>query len=177
MSLPEIYYLREILDYDPISGDLTWKVKKANRITHGMKAGCVDKNGYLRVTINYKLLMVHRIIWALHYGDWPHGDIDHINHNRADNRLCNLRNVTRQENLKNISLSNKNKSGHIGIRERKKLGKETVYEANIVVDGRNIYLGRFNKKEEAIKARKDANHLYGFHENHGKLLEQPQSSS
>jgi hypothetical protein len=102
---------------------------------------------------------------AMTTGHWPNGDVDHINGDRQDNRICNLRNVTRSENCMNSSISKRNKSGVLGVcwtsRERKWL-------AQIQHNGKNIHIGSFDVLEDAKAARLNKEKELGFHENHGK---------
>jgi hypothetical protein len=105
---------------------------------------------------------VHRLIFALHNGRFPNKDIDHINHNRSDNRPENLREVDKAENNKNYSKYSNNSSGITGVSKK---GKK--WQARIQVDKKPIYLGVFNTIEDAASAREEALTSYGFHRNHG----------
>lgn len=105
----------------------------------------------------------HRILWALHYGEWPE-NIDHINGNGLDNRISNLRSVPQSVNTKNMRLSKRNKSGVIGVAWIPRLKK---WEAKLSSGGKFVYLGLHSKKEDAIAARLEANAQHGFHANHG----------
>ena len=100
-------------------------------------------------------------------GPIPQGKvIDHLNHVPWDNRLPNLRMTTQLSNTRNNKRSSRNKSGVTGVMWREKEGK---WLASIIVGRKRIYLGRFIDKDEAIRVRKEAEKLYGFHENHGKV--------
>jgi hypothetical protein len=87
------------LRYDPGTGKITWKIPGRKRRI-GEQAGTWS-NGYIRIHFNRKLYAAHRIAWYLHYGRWPTGEIDHINRNRKDNRIENLRELTRAQNSLN----------------------------------------------------------------------------
>lgn len=111
-------------------------------------------------------MYVHRIVWIMHNGEIPFGmHIDHINHNRKDNRIQNLRLVTNGENHKNTKLYSRNSSGVCGVSFSKWHNK---WWARINVDGKFINLGMFDDINSAIEAREKAEKFYGFHENHGR---------
>jgi len=157
--------LKKILDYNPETGTLIWKVKSAYNTKVGYAAGYLNKsNGYIIIMIDGMNYRAHRLAWFITYCAWPKREIDHINHERADNRIVNLREVSRQENNKNMSKAKNNKSGVTGVHWDKARDRWT---AKIQMEGKAIYLGRFIDKFEAICARKSANNKYGFHENHG----------
>ncbi|WP_446719173.1 HNH endonuclease signature motif containing protein [Halocynthiibacter sp. C4] len=109
-------------------------------------------------------MRAHRVIWAMFYGRWPAKDIDHINGDRTDNRISNLRHVSRAENARNSSRSSANTSGRTGVYKVKKSGK---WNARIRVDGRFINLGFFKEFEAACAARAVAESKYGFSARHG----------
>lgn len=155
--------VREIFNYDENTGAFTWKIRRANCIKVGTQAGSYHQ-GYRRVELNNKGYLVHRLIWLYVYGYFPENEIDHINHIRDDNRLCNLREVTKSENAKNQSKHSTNKSGHLGVHWHKHQAK---WCANITYNGKVISLGYYHNKEDAINARVKAEILYGFHQNHG----------
>lgn len=157
----------ELFRYDYETGVLYWRWRVNNRVPKTLEAGAQNKsNGYLYVKVHGRRYLVHRVVMLMCYGFCGEGlDVDHINHVRNDNRLVNLRFVTRRENQRNQSLSSKNTSGVTGVcflKARKK------YMAQIRVDGENIFLGRFETLEEAAAARAEANLKYKFNNNHGK---------
>ena len=167
--------VREFLDYDPETGILTWKnrdrkwfpsdgiYKSWNTRVAGKEAFTrLHTKGYLQGAIFHKTYKAHRIIWLYMKGEWP-DQIDHINHNKEDNRWYNLREVSNQENSKNQSQYITNTSGCTGVYWHKQ-GRKWV--AQIKVDD-YVYLGRFDLLEDAISARKVAEIKYGFHKNHG----------
>jgi hypothetical protein len=134
----------------------------------GKKYGFLHLKGYIRTSVkcgnkHYKFPL-HRLVWIYHFGEMPDGlQIDHINHNRADNNISNLRLVTPKENLMNKSLYKKNISGQTGV---KKQGNS--WESQININGKLKCLGSFKNLEDAIKARKEAEILHGYHPNHGR---------
>jgi hypothetical protein len=92
--------LRELLDYDPQTGNLIWR-QKAHGRPAGEVAGCRTSRGYWRVGVDRVEYKAHRLVWLHVYGEWPSKQIDHINRNACDNRIENLRDVTASENLVN----------------------------------------------------------------------------
>jgi len=136
-----------------------------HRVDNGSKLGCLSSKGYLKITVLRKNYMAHRLAWLYVHGCMPKDQIDHINHDKADNKISNLREVSNQENLKNQSVRSTNTSGFIGVYWDKKQEK---WSSQVMVDAKCIFLGRFKKKQDAIKARKKANIKYGFHKNHGE---------
>jgi hypothetical protein len=157
--------LKKILFYDPTTGVFTWLIK-TGRSKAGKVAGTVNMYGYLVITIRGFKFQASRLAWLYVYGVWPN-TIDHINHNRTDNNIKNLRNVDCIENRKNVSLKKMNSSGFNGVRYEPKRKK---WRAEINDMYRKVFIGRFDRIEDAIAARKAANVKYGYHENHGVPL-------
>ena len=157
--------LKRLLSYSPTTGIFTWNKKMSNHVPAGSEAGHITKTGHRRLCVNRKIYLVHRLAWLYMTGEWPPDQIDHINHNRNDNRWNNLRCVTQQENQRNASLSKANKSGVTGVYWNKTNKK---WEANIKISRKKKYLGLFDDKFEAICCRKSAERKYNFHENHGR---------
>jgi hypothetical protein len=149
--------IRHLFSYDAETGDFAWKVQKSRNIKLGEPIKANKITGYRCVKINKKTYPVHRLIWLYLYGHWPHGDIDHKNRIRSDNRLCNLRDVSRTDNCQNITLPSHNKSGHIGISWVKSHKSWTVY---IKVDKKNKWLGYYKDINQAIAARKKGESTY-----------------
>lgn len=158
--------LREVFDYDPNSGVLSWKKRTSNRIKVGAAAVCPSGNGYLKVRLDSVLYYAHRVAYAIANGAIPDGaEIDHINGVRNDNRLCNLRLVSPMDNRHNQGLRVDNKSGVNGVYWSKNACK---WLATIGVAREQIYLGCFDSFDDAVAARKAAEVQYQFHKNHGK---------
>lgn len=88
----------ELLRYD--NGQLFWRKCKPGRQI-SKPAGHADRHGYRRIMLDYKMYLAHRIIWLLHYKEWPKGFIDHIDGNPRNNKLENLRDVSHSENMFN----------------------------------------------------------------------------
>ena len=157
-----------LFTYDREAGVLYWRIKNRTTTWHKYVAGTYRgaKDGYRQVGIKGKIYLEHRIIMMLCFGHIPeNAEIDHINHVRDDNRLCNLRFVTRSENRRNQSVNSKNTTGVTGVCFYKRLQK---YVAQIKVNREAIYLGYFDTLEEAAAARAEANLKFNFNNNHGK---------
>lgn len=112
--------VREVLDVDIETGVVRWKIDFGGRGGTRHKAGKVINNkpngsGYLRIGIDGILYPLHRVIWLWHYGEWPEAFVDHINRVKTDNRICNLRKATNQENNFNSSMNRRNRSGVKGV--------------------------------------------------------------
>lgn len=137
--------LREWFTYEPESGALTWAVNRQKALA-GTLAGSVDPKGYRHVGILGRYYLVHRVCWAIHYGEWPRSFLDHINGEPSDNRISNLRLVTRQQNCMNQKLLSTNKTGLKGVHLHRVTGK---YAAKICYQGRPKHLGLFTDPLEA----------------------------
>ncbi len=161
--------LKERIHYNKDTGILTWKNSSAWNIKDGHIAGTLTSYGYIQINIKIDgialLYRAHRLAWLYEHGEFPRGQIDHINHNRSDNRLCNLRDVTHMTNKRNQPIRRDNKSGFTGVVWAKSIKR---WLASITVDGKMINLGCYKDKNEAICAKLHANRLYKFHANHGK---------
>lgn len=169
-GLVDISYLHERLRYCEETGKLFWRTHPKmttfwNTRYGGKEAFTADNGrGYRQGAIDGRPYYAHRIIWALHYGEWPPQDIDHIDHNRSNNRLSNLRAVDRSVNMRNSSRSKANKSGATGVYWNNSRSK---WKAEIVVNGKSKSIGCFDSFDDAVIARSKANAEYNFHSNHG----------
>lgn len=180
-SLPSPDLLRQLLRYEPDTGKLYWRKrpvemfngkdpKRAQAIFNTRYAGSealgnVNTVGYKNGNIFSKVYAAHRVIWALYYGAWPEKDIDHINGDRADNRINNLRCVDRGTNCRNQKMRAANKSGVMGVMFDEERAK---WSARIGHNMKTIHLGRFNTFDEAVAARKAAEQKFGYHKGHGR---------
>ena len=129
------------------------------KISTGKVVGTPETHGYLIVTINKKPYYVHRVVYCMYYGHWPENDIEHINQILSDNRICNLREVSKSCNLKNAKLSCKNISGIKGISWNKNRHK---WAAHIWNNGKKVHLGIFKYFINAVKARHYAEQKFGY---------------
>jgi len=144
MNKQELNHLFECRD-----GVLYWKNPQAHRCKAGDKAGYVDKDGYTQVHCLGQRLPASKIIWCMHHDEMPEM-LDHINGDRSDNRVENLRVVTKRENNMNRAKRTDNKSGFTGVRWHKQRGK---WNARIKLDGKDISLGMYQSFGEAVNAR------------------------
>lgn len=154
--------LREFLHYCPESGALTHKVPQMKRDI-GADATQSHSAGYRQIRIGRKNLLAHRVIWLMVTGSLP-DQIDHINHDKVDNRWSNLRGVEPRTNIMNMPLKKNNTSGHVGVRVLPS-GRFAGY---IMVHRKQISLGTYDTFDEAVAARQAGCSRYGFHRNHGK---------
>ena len=133
-----------------------WNKKHANK-----EAGNTRVDGYRCVKLFGKSYLLHRVIFVMMTGNWPI-EVDHKNHNKADNRWVNLEAVTHSENGRNRSLSVRNTSGFTGV-----VPAGNKWKAQICAGGKTKHLGVYDTFEGAVAARAAANLRWGFSENHG----------
>lgn len=115
---------------------------------NGREIGGQTWKGYRRIGVGKKLVFAHRLIWAIHYGSWPDGNIDHINGDKQDNRITNLRIASKSENALNVTKPRStNTSGFLGIWK-----SGSRWAASICVGGKKTTLGRFPTPSEAHAA-------------------------
>jgi hypothetical protein len=170
--------LRKLIEYDPETGELTWRPRSEEWFKTG--ASCRKWNtrfagmaafpkpttlGYRSGRVAGQHLKGHRVAWAIHHGSWPDGFIDHINGDRADNRIENLRVVSRAGNNRNRKRPNVNTSGVIGVCRDKNTMKWQAYASH---NGARLYFGSFDTVKEAAEARRIGIESLGFHPNHGR---------
>lgn len=145
--------LRELLDYDPETGVFTWRVNASSRAQVGSVAGSPKAKGYRGIRVEGRSYYEHRLAWLHIHGEWPASHMDHINGVRDDNRLVNLREATATENQQNRIADKRNTSGVLGVSWCSRDGK---WLAQIRLDGKRKYLGRFDTVEEAGAAYAEA---------------------
>jgi hypothetical protein len=146
-------FVRQIFNYDPETGILTWKEALNWRIVIGSTAGSIKKGGRIQVKVNGRMYQVHRIIWLYVTGEWPNYEIDHKDLNPGNNIWTNLRPATTQQNCYNRPMFKNNTSGFKGVRYKKSTGK---WEARIKHMYKDVQIGTFNTVEEAVQAYEEA---------------------
>lgn len=172
--------LRELLSYDPETGLLIWKVRPRSDFTatpgstqeaiwrrwngkHPGNPALTAGSPYLSGTIEGMNARAHQVAWAIYHGEWASGEIDHINGDKKDNRIANLRDVSRSMNHRNRPGKLLTQSGRTGVIWDTQRGK---WAARIKVNGRMLNLGRFTSLEAAIAARDEVEKPLGFTDRH-----------
>lgn len=156
--LPEKQELESLFIYDPETGVLSWR--------HGGKEAGGIQGGYYRLTLNGVHYLAHRVIWKIVNGSDPI-QIDHVDGNRTNNRIENLRDVSHQVNAKNRKLYENNKSGVHGVSFH---NRDDVWQVRIGVGrGKELHLGNFKTWDEAISVRIAAQTILDYHDNHGRF--------
>jgi hypothetical protein len=174
--------LRELLHYDPQTGVLTWKWREPHQFPAGTSTGpetykmwnkqragkpalTARCNGYRVGAVWTVRIYAHRVAWAIHHGKWPEHPLDHINGDRADNRIVNLRLAPDNSNNRNRKMNRRNTSGVTGVRF---CAVKQKWVASITIDGRKKTLGTYDTKDDAIHMRKMAEREHGYAPQHGQ---------
>ena len=154
--------LREVLDYNQFTGVFIRKVPMGRHGCHkvGVVCGSTTARGYVFICVDKTRQMAHRLAWAYCYGVWPNGDLDHIDQNKSNNAIANLREATRKQNMQNVTIHRHNTSGHKGVALHAWSGKWRAYIFN---DRKQTHLGLYDTKEAAAQARKNAEIKYHSH--------------
>lgn len=153
---------------DAGTGLLYWRISPSQRVKVGDVAGTINSRGYMHVQFRGEKYLAHRIIWDMLRPGPPlkHSEeIDHIDHDKLNNRISNLRVIPHIENCRNRSVNKNNISGVLGVSFHRQTGKWAV---QINVKGRRKHIGLFDSIETAASARKAADIKYNYHENHGR---------
>lgn len=145
--------LRELLNYNPKTGVFTWRTGansdgRKNPYTSRRRAGSLRPSGYRAVRVDYELYQEHRLAWLYVHGVWPSQHIDHKNRDTSDNRISNLREASRGQNLANMATHKDNSSGFKGVAFHKRLG----WFARICVNRKHHFLGYHPTPEAAHAA-------------------------
>jgi len=172
-----IEQLHENLKYNPSTGKFTWReraetyplplpsIRRFNTTRAGKQVFEESHNGYYRMELLGKRYKSHRVAWAMHTGEWPADQVDHINGDRVDNRIENLREATQTDNSRNTKIPANNMSGVIGVHWDKRTRRWVSQIKDLT---QQIYLGSFTNFDDAVAARAAAEVKYGFHPNHGR---------
>lgn len=179
--LPTPDELRQLLRYEPETGKLFWLPRGVewfpegerrnnacaiwNSRFAGKEALAALSNGYKHGAILGQNYPAHRVCWSIFYGEHPSLLIDHINGDKVDNRIINLREVTNSENAKNSKMHVGNKSGRTGVFRDE---ARNIWIAYIMSEGVRRHLGNFTEFSRAVEARSAAEIALGFHPNHGR---------
>lgn len=151
--------IKSLFNYNQHTGEFIRIKKTARRTKIGEVAGWITNYGYRAVSVDSKKYLIHRLIFVYMTGEMPSHQVDHINHDRLDNRWRNLRAVTHKQNGRNKKDLKTNNAGHLGIsilpngKFRAKIGRE--------------HIGCFSSLVSAVIARKKAEKRLGYHFNHG----------
>ena len=174
--------LASLLSLDAQTGTLFWKERGVEKFSGsgwmreracktwnsrfaGKEASSICPRGYVRIAINGKSYQAHRVVFAMTYGRWPDGEVDHINGDPSDNRAENLREVSHLENCRNQKLRITNTTGVCGITVDKRRGSFVV---EITDAGTKRHIGSFSNISDAQIARTAAARALNYHPNHGR---------
>lgn len=145
--------VRELFVYEPTTGIFT--LREANRLRPaGAVCGCVRHDGYIQLNVDNKSRAAHRVAWLYMTGEWPPHDIDHIDGDRQNNAIANLRHVSRSINLQNQRRCTRGNTGHLGVYVNPRLRKK--FCAQISANGTHKYLGAYATPDEAHQAYVEA---------------------
>lgn len=160
---PEIAFMltaeqaRELLSYDPETGELSWVPGAAGSLNRRGIAGGPHPGGYWMVKVGGRNYSAHRLAWLIQTGEWPLHQVDHINRSRADNRWCNLRAASRNENCRNSSISANNTSGAQNVNWHKTMRKWAV---SLCINSKKKWIGAFDDFEFAELVAHEARRRY-----------------
>ncbi len=149
--------LKEVLNYDEFSGAFTWLASGRGR-NKDLSAGCKGSGGYLYICVDYRTYLAHRLAWLYVHGHFPKL-IDHIDGDKINNRILNLRKATPFQSIGNTPVRKDNTSGYKGVSWEK---RHKRWRARIVIDSKDVYLGEFVCKHQAAKAYNEkASEVFG----------------
>lgn len=149
--------VKQLLVYDPNTGVFKWRVYRAGNAIPGQTTGSVNTTGYTQIKLDAVKYSAHRLAWLYVTGGWPNFDLDHINRNRQDNRIANLRPATRSQNCQNQKPRSDNVSGVKGVHWCKRK-ERWIVQMNI--GGKRKQLGAFTQLNDAqiVRAAAEKQH-------------------
>ena len=160
--------LKKTIVYDPDTGLMRWLISPSAGVKIGDIAGSKSENGrgksYVKVRLKGSNYYAHRLAWLYMSGSLPQGEIDHVDGDGQNNKLINLRSVSRKDNMRNRKKPSHNKSGVSGVHWNKEINKWVV---QIVSDKKKFTVGYYGDINDAIRSRKEAENKFGYHKNHG----------
>jgi len=163
--LPTQEEIHKYFIYIPETGVFLNRITRSNQAKEGHQSGCVDQTGYIYIYFKMTRLLAHRMAWMYMYGIEPDGQIDHINGDRTDNRIANLRVSTAHQNARNRGLSKNSSTGFKNISWNAERGS---WEVSIKMNGKKAFFKRFKILQEAQRAAISAREeLHGEFANHG----------
>lgn len=142
-------YLKSIFSYDPEIGIFRWEIKPARNVEIGDIAGSKNKHGYILIKIKKKHYYAHRLAWLYVHGIFPENKIDHIDRDKANNKIQNLREVTAQQNAFNRNSNKNSTSKYIGVHW---CSRNKRYVSKITCNGKIKCLGYFINETDAYSA-------------------------
>lgn len=156
LSLPSQEELKALFDYHK-DGYFIRKVARGTQKVGSVHKGKLEKNGYRRTTISHNLYLTHRLIWMWHYGTEPKF-LDHIDNDRVNNKIENLRDVTKNDNARHQLIPCNNSSGYFGVRwyDYDNSRIPPCWAVQITVNSKKIHLGYYQSKKDAVLAYNDA---------------------
>jgi hypothetical protein len=173
--LPKVDVVSKLIFADFETGSLTWLPRTTDffkdgkqtpehncaiwngRYAHKKALTSIDSNGYQHGSLFGIKVRAHTVIWALHSGEWPSDLVDHINQDRLDNRICNLRIANKSINSMNSKIRSDNTSGYRGVTWHSNVKK---WMAQVTKNGKHHYLGVFANLEDAVSARRAFDHKH-----------------
>lgn len=153
--------LDELLSVNPEKGIFIWRANTGGKGKKDKEAGTLMSNGYVKIGIDGKEYLAHRLMWLFVHGEYPKTNIDHKDRCRSNNCISNLRLATPKQNAENM-FRESNTSGFKGVHFNKRL-KSRPWSANITHCGRTIHIGYFSSAEEASFARRQSENQYFTH--------------
>lgn len=165
----DLAWLRTRLRYEPDTGRFFYKIASEN-VKVGQEAGWVERTGYRRIRVKGEPIIASRLAWFYVNGKWPSALIDHINGDRSDNRIENLRDVTFKDNMRNRRLRADNTTGFCGVRKNLKGKKFRGFATGERRE--SVRTGSYDSPEEAYAELRARISTHGYHENHGAMRPQ-----